>query len=124
MFRFSKGCFYLTMLFLAVEIFIAVFIHDKIIRPYIGDYLVVILVYCFFKTFLVIPAVKLALFVLLFSYTIEILQYFNFINQIGLKKSKFAHILFGNSFEWTDLLLYTLGILTVLIFENVRSRLK
>ncbi len=44
--------FTLTVILLVVEILIAVYVHDRFIRPYFGDVLVVILVYCFLKTFL------------------------------------------------------------------------
>ena len=30
-----------------IELIIALYVHDRIIRPYIGDMLVVVLVYCF-----------------------------------------------------------------------------
>lgn len=37
---------------LAVEIFIALFVHDSVVRPYIGDVLVVIVLYFFVRIFL------------------------------------------------------------------------
>jgi uncharacterized membrane protein len=38
-------------LLLATEIFIALFVHDKIFRPYVGDILVVILLYALVRSF-------------------------------------------------------------------------
>ena len=34
-----------------IELIIALYVHDRIIRPYIGDMLVVVLVYCFVRVF-------------------------------------------------------------------------
>lgn len=119
MFRFRKKYICLTALLFLVEITIAVFIHDKIIRPYIGDMLVVILLYCFIRSFLNIPALTAALSVLLFSYTIEVLQYFNLVQLLGLQKSKLATIILGCSFGWIDILAYTLGIALVIWLEKV-----
>lgn len=41
-----------TLCLLLIEIFIACFVHDRLIRPYIGDVLVVILLYALLRTFI------------------------------------------------------------------------
>lgn len=46
---------YWTILLLVTEVCIAVFIHEQFVRPFIGDVLVVILIYCLVKTFWNIP---------------------------------------------------------------------
>lgn len=61
---------------------------------------------------------KTAIAVLLFSYVIEILQYFHILNVLRLENSRFASVVLGTSFEWTDILAYTLGILFVVIIET------
>jgi uncharacterized membrane protein YfcA len=58
--KFNKTYFALAMLIFGIEILIAKFAHDQIIRPYIGDLLVVILIYCFVKSFLDTPVFKTA----------------------------------------------------------------
>ncbi|MFT5385169.1 MAG: hypothetical protein ACI81W_002574, partial [Saprospiraceae bacterium] len=40
----------MTAFLFLIEVGIAVFIQDRIIRPYIGDLLVVILIYCFIRS--------------------------------------------------------------------------
>ncbi|WP_257236683.1 DUF2809 domain-containing protein [Nostoc sp. 'Peltigera malacea cyanobiont' DB3992] len=75
MFIFNKRYFYLTLILFLIEICIAVFVNDSFIRPFIGDVLVVILIYCFVKTFWNIHSSIAALSVLAFSCAIEILQY-------------------------------------------------
>lgn len=117
MFTFQRRYLLLTILLFGIEVFIAIFVHDRIIRPYIGDVLVVILIYCFFKSFLNVSVIKAGIGVLLFSFIIEILQYFKFIHWIGLQHFKPARIIFGDSFSWMDLLAYLVGILIVFAVE-------
>ena len=107
-----------TILFI-IEIFIAVYVHDDFVRPYIGDLLVVILLYCLVRSFLKISMSIACLSVLLFSYLIETLQYFNFVQLIGLGHSQAANIIIGNYFTWIDIVAYTLGILLVFGIEYV-----
>lgn len=118
MFKFQKKYFFLTIGLLISEILIALYVHDRIIRPYIGDLLVVIFIYCFFKSFLNVPVTKMALAVLLFSYAVEAGQYFGLVYLLGLEDYKIARIIIGVSFEWLDLIAYTAGIILVLTFDK------
>lgn len=118
LFTFKKNYFILTILLLAIEILLAIYVHDKFIRPYVGDVLVVILLYCFIKSFLNISVSAAALAVLLFSYTVELLQYAHFVEKVGLQHSNLARIIMGTSFSWLDLVAYTVGILVVLGVEK------
>ena len=116
--KFNWYYFVLTILLLGSEILTALFVHDGIIRPYIGDLLVVILIYCFVKSFVNTPVFMTAVSVLLFSYTVEILQYLKIINVLGLQHSGIARIVIGTSFEWIDLLAYTAGVVIILFVEK------
>ncbi len=118
MFTFRFNYFILTIVLLVTEIAIAIFVHDDFGRPYLGDVLVVMLMYCFFKSFVNIAVKKLLVFVLLFAFTIELLQYFKFVKLLGLQHSTFANVVLGNSFAWNDMLAYTAGILIVLFLES------
>jgi hypothetical protein len=107
----------LTLLLLIIEITIAVFVRDQFIRPFFGDFLAVILVYCGLRIFKQ-NILKTALISLLIAYFIEILQYFKFIEITGLIKYKVLAILIGNSFSWLDILAYSLGFVFILLIEN------
>lgn len=120
--KFNPYYFTIAAILFVIEVLIAVYIQDEIIRPFIGDLLVVILIYCSVKAFLNTKLYPTVLFVLVFSYVIEILQYFNFVRLIGLADSKLANIIIGNYFAWMDILMYTLGILIVIIIENIKFR--
>jgi hypothetical protein len=116
--RFNKKYFLLALCLFTAEVLIALYIHDRIIRPYVGDYLVVILLYSMVKTILDIPAKSAALSVLLFAYAIETLQYFHVVNLLGLQRYKLARVVIGTDFEWIDLIAYTLGVLTIIVWER------
>ena len=105
-----------------LEVIIGAYFHDAIIRPYGGDFLVVILIYCFVKSFLNTPLIPTIISVLLFAYMVEISQYFHLINIIGLQNSKAARMIIGTSFSWADMVMYTLGMIMVLIFEMTFNR--
>jgi len=119
-FYFHKGYFLLFLLLLGLEIVIAAYVHDSFIRPYGGDYLVVIFLYSLVRSFLDLSVRLAAILVLLFSYLIETLQYFHFADHLGLKASSLARILLGSYFSWTDILCYTLGIMTVVGLETIK----
>jgi hypothetical protein len=118
MFTFQKKYFYSTLILFLTEICIAVFVNDSFIRPFIGDVLVVILIYCFFKTFLNIHSSIVALSVFAFACTIEILQYFNFVKILGWQKYQIIAVSLGSTFDWKDIIAYAIGIVTVLWLEN------
>lgn len=59
-----------------------------------------------------------AIAVLLFSYLVEILQYFNIIEILGLQHLRWARIIIGTSFAWQDLAAYTAGTGLVILFEQ------
>ncbi len=104
-----------------VEVLIALYIHDRFVRPYIGDVLVVILIYCFAKAFLNLPVMQVALGVLAFSFAIEILQYFNVVDLLGLGHNQLARVVIGTSFAWEDFLAYAAGILIVILVEKPKN---
>ena len=118
MLTFNKNYFGFTILLFFIEVFIALYINDSFIRPYLGDVLVVILIYCFLKSFLKLPVLIVAIFVLAFSFTIEFLQFLNIVEKLGLEESKIATTVIGTSFSWVDLLTYIIGIIIVLIIEK------
>lgn len=119
MLTFHWKYFALAILLFVVEVLIALYVNDSFVRPYVGDFLVVILIYCFVKAFFNATVKTVALLVLVFAYIVEFLQYFKFVKHIGLQKSKLANVVLGNSFAWSDLLAYTLGILLVLAVEKM-----
>jgi hypothetical protein len=107
---------------LFLELIIALYVKDEIIRPYGGDFLVVIFIYCFCRSFLVYPSNPLLFAVLLFAYGVEFSQYFNLIQSLGLSQNRLAQWVLGSSFSWLDMLAYTAGVVLIWIIENKTGR--
>ena len=120
MFTINKQYLIATILLFTIELFIGFYVHDAIIRPFIGDLLVVILLYCFLKSICNISVTKATIYVLLFAYFIEIMQGLRLVELIGLGSNKLARILIGTTFSWTDMVCYTIGIAIVIIAERLR----
>ncbi|WP_111309657.1 DUF2809 domain-containing protein [Confluentibacter sediminis] len=109
-----------TLLFIVIftiEILIAKFLTSGFIRYTFGDYLVVILIYCFLKSFIHTEAVKMAIGVLIFAFVIEFLQLINLLQLLNLENYNLAKLILGSTFQISDLIAYTLGIVTILIIE-------
>lgn len=121
---FRKNYFILTVILFVAEVCIALFVNDRFIRPYVGDFLVVMLIYCFVRSFFNVPVIQAAIGVLVFAFTIEGLQYIQFVNILGLQNLKLASVVLGNSFAWMDMITYVLGIGFVLACESLNNNLK
>lgn len=117
MIQFDLKYFALTILFFIIELIIALYVHDNFVRPYFGDVLVVILIYCFLKSFLKLKVLTASAFVLLFAFTIEFLQYLDIVEKLELQNSKIARTVIGTSFSWEDILSYIVGIFFVISVE-------
>jgi hypothetical protein len=116
---FKKNYFLIAIAIFLIEFFIAIYIKDGFIRPYFGDFLVVILIYTAVKAFFNFSPYAIALGTLLFAYGVETLQYFNIVDHLGLSGNIIAKTIIGYGFEWWDILAYTLGIVVALAFESV-----
>ncbi len=118
MFKFNNRSFLAFAILFTIEILIAVNLKKGFIRFTFGDFLVVIMLYYFLKSFLKIKALHLALTVLFFSYFIECIQPINILEILNLQKNTTLRVIFGTTFSIEDLIAYTLGICTVLIIEK------
>ena len=119
MLTFNLRYFIWAVLLFLTEVCIALFVDDQIVRPYIGDVLVVILIYCFVRSFVVVPVWTLAICTLLFAYFIELLQYFKIVKVLGLEQFTLARVVIGTSFSWIDMLCYTIGVAIIVWVEKV-----
>jgi len=119
---FNKYYFALAVLLVITEVLIALYVTNNFIRSYFGDVLVVILIYCFVKSFMNLPVLPLAIGVLIFAFASEFLQYLKIVEILGLQKSALARTVIGTSFAWLDLLAYAAGIAVVLVVEHQLKR--
>jgi hypothetical protein len=87
-FTFNFKFFLLFIIIFVVEILIAMFLHDSLIRPFGGDVMVVVLMYTFVRSFLNTNYYYTAIGVLLFSFAVEVSQAFNLVKHLGLESNK------------------------------------
>jgi len=120
-FTFNKKAFLIFIILLLIEICIAVFVKDTFIRPFFGDVLVVILMYYLLKSFIKTHYLYILISVFLLSFGIEILQYFQLNELLGIQ-NKIIKIIIGSTFDYYDLLAYTLGIIVVYYYESKKSK--
>ena len=104
---------------LALEVFIALFVHDAFIRPYVGDMLVTLLLCSLCRVFIPERARFLPAAVFLFSVGVEIGQYFDIVALLGLADHKFIYILLGRTFSWLDLLCYAVGCMAAFGLDQI-----
>jgi hypothetical protein len=116
----QKNWLYGAGCLLCVEVFIAAFLHDRIVRPYVGDLLAVVFLYCLVRSIATVPVRPTVAAVLLVAYGIEVLQYMHLLTYVGLQHSRLAALVLGNHFEWGDMLAYTLGALGILAAEQAK----
>ncbi len=90
MLTFNKNYFGLAVLIFCIEVLIALFVHDAFVRPYLGDVLVVMLIYCFLKSFLKVSVLTASIVVVIFAFSIEFLQYLHIVEILHLEKIKIA----------------------------------
>jgi hypothetical protein len=119
LFQFNIYYFLWAIVIFTLEVTIALYFHDDFIRPYFGDFLVVILFYAAIKSVLPSSILQAASIALLICYLLEITQYLNLLAILGLQKSRPIAIILGSSFSWSDMLTYTLGFIFIIGIEKL-----
>ncbi len=119
--RLHRGYALATIALLIVEVGIALFVRDRIIRPYVGDTLAVLLVYTALRavTRLSVPAAALAAFAV--AVAIEFGQYVRILDQLGLGDNRLARTVLGSGFDTHDFLAYGAGALIALAVDYRRA---
>jgi len=119
---FNKKFFLVFLALFFTELSIAIFVHDQFVRPIVGDVLVILLMYVFVRAFFDVRNYKLlAGCILLIAYLIELGQYFDLVSRLGLTDSRIAITIIGTSFDWKDILAYTIGFGLVLFGSRTKK---
>lgn len=106
-----------TILLLIIEVLIALFMHDEFIRPYVGDVLVVVVIYTFVRIMIPERCKLLPLYIFIFAAMVEMLQYFKIVELLGLQDNRFLSVLIGTVFDVKDIICYGVGCLLLGIYE-------
>lgn len=117
--NFRKRNFIIFILLLGIEVLIALFIHDTFIRPYIGDILVVMVLYFLVKSIFRKKIKWLTVYVFLFAALVEIGQYFHIAELLGVDTNPFFRVVLGATFDWKDIFCYMTGCILLFIFEKM-----
>ncbi|MET0309529.1 MAG: DUF2809 domain-containing protein [Sphingomonas sp.] len=103
---------------LFVEIGIALFVRDRFVRPYLGDVLAVILVYCGLRALFPLGAWQAAVLAFGVATAIEFGQLIGILDLLGLRGNPIARTVLGSGFDWTDFLAYGAGATIPLLMEG------
>ena len=112
-----------TLLLLGIEILIGLYAGGWV-RAYLGDVLVVILLYTILRTINVNKPSKwfiLPTAILVFSFIVEFLQLWGFCDRFGITNN-LLRIIIGTGFSYIDLICYAVGIIPCYIVEFFRFR--
>jgi len=116
-YKFQPYYFAVFYSLLLAEIAIALLLKTGFIRYTVGDFLCVILLYCFIKSFIETKAIYTAFLVLIISYTIEFAQFFNLLDYLNLRDNRLASLILGTSFSIQDLVAYSLGVICITFID-------
>lgn len=119
MFRFDRTSLFIAFALLASEVLIASFAHDRFVRPYVGDVLVVMLIFFAIRALWQAPALPLAAGILCFAVLVETTQALHLIDRLGWSHNTLAKLVLGNTFQWGDMLCYIVGSLTTLVLVHL-----
>ena len=111
-----------TLFLLLIEVIIALYVHDDFIRPYVGDVLVVIVIYTFIRIIVPERCKLIPLFLFVFAAGVELLQLANIVEILGVADNKFLKILIGSVFDIKDIVCYAVGCVILCMYEWVRVR--
>lgn len=121
-FKLSLKYLLLSIFIFLIEVLIATELKNVFfIRAYLGDVIVVLLLYTLVKSFVEVSNDrKLILGILAFSFVIEFAQYFNIAEKLGFKPGSLMYIVIGNSFSWIDILCYAVGCLFLYVLVQIK----
>jgi hypothetical protein len=100
----------LALVVFAMEVIIATQLpHVSWIRAYLGDVLVVVLLYAAARSVLRVNDYVLLLAVFVFACCIEFAQYFRLAERLGFVRGDVMYTVIGNTFSWGDIACYAVG---------------
>ena len=119
--RFHSAHAGIAALLFIVELSIALFVDDAFVRPYLGDVLVIPLVYCAIATFVEVRPTLLGAAVFAFACAVEVSQRHDLVTALGLEESRVARTVLGTAYSPLDLVAYAVGAaLTVLVHRSAQ----
>lgn len=109
------------VLLLAVEVLIALFVHDDFVRPYVGDMIVTVVVWSFMRIIFPDRFKLMSLYVMIFAILVEVGQYFHYAELLGITNPVLVTMM-GTSFAWADIACYAVGCVIAAVADTVMFR--
>lgn len=103
---------------LGIEVMIALFVHDKFVRPYLGDVLAVVTVYCGARIVFVNKPRFLSVWVTALAFVVELLQ----LTDISDHVERVLAVILGSTFDVKDLLCYAVGGIIAAAWDILKYR--
>lgn len=118
-----KRLFHLVLfgVLLSVEVLIALFVHDGLVRPYAGDVLAVAVVYFFVRIFIPEKYPWLPAAVFAFALLVELSQGLHLVERLGITNSV-LRIVLGSVYDVKDIMCYGVGCILLVAYELARRR--
>lgn len=104
--------------FAACVLIVGFFSHNQLIRGFVGDVIIISLIFFFIEFFFDFHPGRLAIFVLVLAFTTEFLQYLRLISLLGLEQSGLARLVIGSVFDPMDLIAYTIGAIIIYFIDT------
>ncbi len=111
----------LFLIILVIEVLIALFVHDNFVRPYVGDMLVVAVVYFFLRIFVPEKYPWLPAAVFIFAVAVEFSQYFCLADRFAITSPVLRTIL-GSVYDTMDIVCYGVGCAFLGAYEWIRRK--
>ena len=114
------------VLLVTAEVCIGVFYFSNFIRSYVGDVIIVWVLYCLFRSFVPkkFSSYGIAVGILIFSFAVEFLQKAHIADILGVE-NKLLRIIIGTSYATEDLWCYVAGtavtILEIWLFKRLSA---
>lgn len=89
------------------------------VRSYLGDVLVIVLLYSAIMSVAALNKKSVVLFTLIVAFVIEFSQYLKLAELLGFAPDSLAYIVLGNTFSGADLGCYAIGAILILLVEQV-----
>ncbi len=119
-FCFDARNFIVSVSYLVLLVVIALFVRDSFIRPTLGDLLVVVWLYYALASVVLMPVYALASLVVVIAYLVELGQYLQITSWLAIDSSSLLHVILGATFDWRDLVAYSVGGLVCYWWEGKR----
>lgn len=119
--RIRSGHLVVAIALFAIEVMIALFVRDALVRPYLGDVLATAMVYFALRGVTPLGRGGAATAAFALGVVIELGQALHVLDHAGLGHSRVARVVFGGVFDLKDLVCYAAGVGLAMLLDLGRD---